>query len=496
MTEDNLLDAALDALKHGSGTHEEKTHGNWTHPGFGMGGKKPKAKPAAKPKPKASSKPKPKPKPKPKAAAKPPVSGRAVGRVGVSGSAENNMDLANSYSRIYDETLEAIENGEVDIDVEYGFDGASAVTKHNVVSEIAGEMYIGGAYKDPFEGYEEVNEAIGLWAETSNDSSKGALSLQEAASEELGIPLSDWQKRNLGRAENLNLGSHDLGSPFDYDRVKERAFVRTMYETTQKHLTEDLGFKPTDTIRLYRGIGPNAVRNAAGTEVGGSDILDEVVGYKGNSMESWAFERNNAEYFAAENMGAVVAMDVPVSNIISTYMTGYGCLLETEVVIMGSLPGQQAVFAGVLDPTRSDDFIWSDAYKMTTQDRLLEVARAALKHGSGHDEKAHGNWATAGAKTPGATTKTVGKYTFEVKEVKGSRPGHVPSHISDEWTIFNAYRPLVGTLKPAGGGTQWEWKGGGGYGAHFAAVDPADSMADMWYKSNKENQAVILEYGS
>lgn len=70
--EERLLEIVLDVLKHGRSSHDQLTHGNWAHPGYGMGSKKPKTekKPTRggygsvigtrKPKPKVSASKKPK----------------------------------------------------------------------------------------------------------------------------------------------------------------------------------------------------------------------------------------------------------------------------------------------------------------------------------------------------------------------------------------------------------------------------------------------------
>ena len=77
---------------------------------------------------------------------------------------------------------------------------------------------------------------------------------------------------------------------------------------------------------------------------------------------------------------------------------------------------------------------------------------------------------------------------FETIQWSGSRPSQAPAG----WVLFNAYRPLCGTLKPTGGGNRWVGARGP-RGQHWAAVDPADSLARQWLECNLRDGAVIVE---
>ena len=71
----------------------------------------------------------------------------------------------------------------------------------------------------------------------------------------------------------------------------------------------------------------------------------------------------------------------------------------------------------------------------------------------------------------------------------GTRPAHVP----DGWTIYNAPRPLWGSLVPTSEGPRAKL-GIADFvsGVHYAAVDPHDDHAAQWDKNNKDDDARVL----
>ena len=169
---------------------------------------------------------------------------------------------------------------------------------------------------------ENVNEIIGEWAETSNDMSRQAISMQEAVSEEFGVPLSDWQESNRIRSKGF------------VPRDDERKLLRDMYTTTQAEL-KTAGYKPGDTVTLYRGY-----EGAKGSSIPdrGTDV-----NYAGNAMESWSILPSIAGSFGSNPIrGRVLSMNVPVENVLSIATTGFGCLPEGEFVILGSGKGNVA----------------------------------------------------------------------------------------------------------------------------------------------------------
>ena len=262
----------------------------------------------------------------------------------------------------------------------------SSVVKETVVENLAAKTGIDKS---------TANALIRQWAETSNDNNMNSLSLQEAASEEFGLLLSDWQQKLVSDkrqqfaeyeqfysyADNFakehgyakfeyvpmnystkmelregwppGVANPDIKS-FDYmmsyakrefgltSRENERKFLRAIYDDTQTSLAKQ-GLKPSDMVTLYRGV---ALYNKHDWEVG------QVNKWKGNAIESWSLSRDVAGNFArerGEGMGLTMAIRVPAMNIFSSARTGMGCLTEGEFIIFGNIPGQTAKVVDLID---------------------------------------------------------------------------------------------------------------------------------------------------
>ncbi len=66
---------------------------------------------------------------------------------------------------------------------------------------------------------------------------------------------------------------------------------------------------------------------------------------------------------------------------------------------------------------------------------------------------------------------------------------NTPARIPSGWIVFNAFRPLMGTILTPGNNAIWQ-DAKGKNGIHFAAVNPNDPMADLWIKNNKRQKAI------
>jgi hypothetical protein len=208
---------------------------------------------------------------------------------------------------------------------------------------------------------EVTGDMIYQWAETSNDSDMRSLSIQQAASEEFDVPLSNFQKASLQRVEerlNVNIDSIIMANPAQSrenarsiaisqderfrsiaPREQERAVLRAMYNNTQARLAAE-GYKPNDRVTLYRGFAP---KNSSSDD---SYSFGEHVNYQGNAIESWTVSRSTANGFGTTVGGITLAMEVPVRNIIGTGRSGFGTLWEGEFVVFGSLEGQVVEVVG------------------------------------------------------------------------------------------------------------------------------------------------------
>jgi len=127
--------------------------------------------------------------------------------------------------------------------------------------------------------------------------------------------------------------------------AEARALLRAIYRQTQAWFAK-MGYKPTDTLVLYRGFIDLEVPRAIGDinfEAGraGIDKYDTAL-YHGNAMEAWTSSVGIAYTFgdghSSGNSAYVFSARVPISRIFCNALTGFGCLNELEFVIMNDNP--------------------------------------------------------------------------------------------------------------------------------------------------------------
>jgi hypothetical protein len=161
---------------------------------------------------------------------------------------------------------------------------------------------------------EKVQLIIDSWAETSNDTDAVSLSIQTTAADVFESPLSEWQKSNIE-----DVGEHDVKYSENTAKV-----LSASYKETQEML-KDAGFKPNDSVVIYRGV----------TNI----IGDGMVDYIGNAIESWSFSPLVAYDFAGTRGGTILVARVRISDIVSSCVTGLGCLKEGELIVKGMSKG-------------------------------------------------------------------------------------------------------------------------------------------------------------
>lgn len=253
--------------------------------------------------------------------------------------------------------------------------------KHKAVSELAEGLGI---------SYDDANDFIRHWADSSNQHYAAQVIQQEAANL-FGSPYSDWQQEQFARMhrtweKDLDRGLDYLGMfdeidsdmarvleiqalrnlPFpemaeqrfneifpegltlpykkrsvdevvsEVNRIKggitqmreeQRDWVRKALQWTYNHTQADLESQGiTGDILLYRGFGGEGV---AGLAVGATTTVAT------NALSSWSASRSVATGFTGVKEGAVFAVKVPVSRVYSTPRTGFGCLNEWEFVLTG-----------------------------------------------------------------------------------------------------------------------------------------------------------------
>jgi 8-oxo-dGTP pyrophosphatase MutT (NUDIX family) len=161
-----------------------------------------------------------------------------------------------------------------------------------------------------------ASDFIHTWAETSADTHPGALAIQEMAAKEFGIPM----------AKHLQSAIDDNRVGIDSTLAQQGETIKTLlhaqYDWTQQELAK-AGIKE---MSLYRGAA--IYRPTAATE-------DTKINLQ--PLSSFSVEYETASSFSGhgENDPAVIAARVPASRIFSTAKTGFGCLSEGEVVVLG-----------------------------------------------------------------------------------------------------------------------------------------------------------------
>lgn len=211
----------------------------------------------------------------------------------------------------------------------------------------------------------DVQAVVDQWAHTSNDDDLRALSLQEAISEEFGVPLSEWQQQKLDRLRELGVEWDEVVDTADeqasiegYDDVDEY-LVDMIYQFQDEHevdpeigqLDEILGrLRPDDykeatkkVVRAMYDYTQDELRKTGITEVKlvrglfSLDMHDEdvklgdVVKIAQNAASSWTSDVGVAQDFG----DWVLGMTVPAERILTTSRTGLGCLREFEFTVLG-----------------------------------------------------------------------------------------------------------------------------------------------------------------
>jgi SPP1 gp7 family putative phage head morphogenesis protein len=180
---------------------------------------------------------------------------------------------------------------------------------------------------------------IGRWAGTANDQDARSLAMQETAAKEFGIKgAAGWDLSGgpsglsaEGRAERATEMRSSIDADLKTNEPLYRDFLRAQYDDTQKmfrdagitkvELSRGFDIRPPD--RGLHDIGftdpPSWAKNGDRTEVPLRPLSSfAYVAAKANNFGNWRFDAY-----------------VPISRILSTPRTGFGCLREKEVVVLG-----------------------------------------------------------------------------------------------------------------------------------------------------------------
>jgi 2'-5' RNA ligase len=239
---------------------------------------------------------------------------------------------------IFDEKIHGIFRQRANISEGATLRQASEITRRNLKADISKDIASRSGLEPAL-----VASLVDSWAGSSNGSGLSS-AIQGVIAEEFGLEMMEWQKSNSSYyTEESSLGwsnSHEgVYKSGTTNKADIRKYVHAVYDATQEMLAKN-GYKPDDTVLLYRGVRPRE-----GHKYGNSKLGKEV-SFRGNVAESWAIEHQVAAGFSGSTK-LILAAAIPVRSIFSTSLTGMGCLSESEVVAMGNYNGKATLVKGL-----------------------------------------------------------------------------------------------------------------------------------------------------
>ena len=174
---------------------------------------------------------------------------------------------------------------------------------------------------------------IQTWASNSGDSNSLSCALQIACQDAFALPEDAITKQQLHSATGTttdklmhlaasNLGMH-TSTAEEAKAVRQgfQEFVQGQYENTQK---------------MFKDMGQTHVMVARGMKdkPGPEHFTAKPANVKLQPASSFSANYNTASSFAGST-GTVYLCKIPVSQVLGTYLTGFGCTGEHEVVVLG-----------------------------------------------------------------------------------------------------------------------------------------------------------------
>jgi hypothetical protein len=178
------------------------------------------------------------------------------------------------------------------------------------------------------------------WANTSSDADPQALALQMAAGKEFGLDATVQNSRGVygpGRPDPQGMNPSDNAqalSLLDQNGTGLRAMLRATYDNTQAAFAAAGITEVTVTRGVYQAPPEvprvdNPIIHQPTPDFGPDRMWQGTV--QSNPLSSWTTDRSVARGFGDYHLTTTV----PVSRVFSTAATGFGCALESEVVLLG-----------------------------------------------------------------------------------------------------------------------------------------------------------------
>ena len=208
---------------------------------------------------------------------------------------------------------------------------SAAMTKQRIIKELAEKLkdnkefmkYVKSRHltealseKENMEGI--INHLIKDWAGTSGDANTHAIAMQMAAKAEFG--LTNVAIGHLPTAEALKL--------LKIEGKAMQAFLRAQYNLTQEYFKK----QGITSLTSYRGM--KLREKIPGYKFGGEYVMTSG-DLQLQPLSSFSINVDTAREFAGMGNQMVIQSNVPISRILSTCQTGFGCKSEAELVILG-----------------------------------------------------------------------------------------------------------------------------------------------------------------
>lgn len=171
-----------------------------------------------------------------------------------------------------------------------------------------------------------VSSLIGSWATSSNDNNVASLAMQEIAGKEFDM------NGHHGWAGSSDQTNRDVESYLKDNRETLSAFLHAQYDATQEFLQK----RNIETLTVYRGM-----RNIPMDEVEKLDGSEVSADFR--PLTSWSLEPETASGFAGAENGVMMREVVDAKSVFSLPETGFGCLNEHEVVMLGGTRTVEAI---------------------------------------------------------------------------------------------------------------------------------------------------------
>jgi hypothetical protein len=221
--------------------------------------------------------------------------------------------------------------------------------KHNLVTQLSKKTGV---------TYDKTNAIIHTWALSSNDNNPLSAMVQREAASMFGTRLSEWQAKTLPKTgatvKFTHIDNQGKQKTLVLSREEIRLTIAAMYAHTQETF-KSLGIKE---LVLHRGSGmsESVIRELFPH---GKFKANVTVGM--NALSSWTAEYQTATHFSDEGIPVRFTAKVPVSRILSSPLTGFGCKGEYEFVVVGRSRGDRmyARFAANKVPDVWDDMMYN-----------------------------------------------------------------------------------------------------------------------------------------